>query len=402
MSSRLDKILRRHLSYCRTRDWAGIDPYDALNSEVLSALPLVDARLPRIAFTQILKRSPIDIRPLLRIEGTQNPKALACFLSAFVKLSTLGIGIDQEYPELMIRRLIALRSKDMAYWCWGYSFPWQTRTILVPKWAPNLVCTCFVAGSLLDAYEQHQDERCFSMALSAGNYIVGELYWAEKDAAGFAYPLPSMRQRIPNANFLAAALLCRLYRHTRQEKFLRPALAAARYSAGRQLPDGSWHYGEAPTQRWIDNFHTGYNLSALWNIGRQVPTTEFEGRVRSGLDFYKSHFFRSDGAVRYFHNRDYPRDSHCVAQSILTLLDLESVSNNNVTLAHSVLSWAMNHLWDEQGYFYYRVHRFTTDRTSYMRWTQAWMFLALASVLHHTVVNCGTTETSNAPIDANE
>ena len=38
-------------------------------------------------------------------------------------------------------------------------------------------------------------------------------------------------------------------------------------------------------------------------------------------------------------------------------------------------------MWDERGFFYYRVLRFGTIRTSYMRWSQAWMLLALATLL---------------------
>src|SRR2546426_12622449 len=43
--------------YCRTREWKGHDPYDALNSEILGSLPMLNARLPRLVLTQLLKRS---------------------------------------------------------------------------------------------------------------------------------------------------------------------------------------------------------------------------------------------------------------------------------------------------------------------------------------------------------
>src|SRR5262249_14509646 len=159
---------------------------------------------------------------------------------------------------------------------WGYSFPWQTRTIAVPKGAPNLVCTSFVANALLDVYEQRRDARCLSMAVGAADYILNELYWTgHKSQVGFSYPLPSVRADIHNANFLAGSLLCRIYKHTGEEKFLGPALSAARYSAARQHADGSWVYGEAPSYRWIDNFHTGYNLCALQSISCYAGTTEF-------------------------------------------------------------------------------------------------------------------------------
>src|SRR2546428_1199415 len=370
------------LAYCEANDWAGYDPYDALNSRVFTALPFLNSRLPRLVLTQALKRSPINIRRLLLIPKTQNPKAIALFLTAFIKLSRLGALSQEDLVGLMTERLIALRSRDAAYWCWGYSFPWQTRTIVVPRGAPNLVCTSFVANALLDAYEQRQESRCLRMAVSAAEYIMNELYWTEDSSgAGFSYPLPPLRVQTHNANFLGAALLCRVYKHTGEPKFLGPAFRVARYTAALQHEDGSWDYGEAPTQRWIDNFHTGYNLCALQSIGRCAETTEFESRLRRGLEFYRRHFFRADGAPRYFHNRTYPVDIHCVAQSIITLLALRDVDPDNARLAHSVFRWAVTHMWDDRGFFYYRVLRSCTIRTSYMRSSQAWILFAISSLL---------------------
>src|ERR1039457_659637 len=107
MNIDIESVVLKHLAYCKVHDWAGIDPYDALNSKLLTALPFLDSRLPRLALTQALKRSPINIRPLLRIEKTQNPKALACFLSAFLKLSAAGVADQEAHVHLMIERLIA-------------------------------------------------------------------------------------------------------------------------------------------------------------------------------------------------------------------------------------------------------------------------------------------------------
>jgi hypothetical protein len=369
------------VAYCRANDWAGYDPYDALNSPIFRALPFLDYRLPRLVFTQALKRSPVNFRRLLHIPKTQNPKAIALFLSAFLTLERFNAAGQNGDIDILIERLRDLRSRGTDYWCWGYSFPWQTRTILVPSGAPNLVCTSFVANALLDASDHCRDSRCLNMALSAVEYILNELYWTEGGAAGFSYPVPSLRGQVHNANFLAAALLCRAYRHTNDEKFLLPGLEAARYSATKQHPDGSWHYGEAPAQRWIDNFHTGYNLCALQAISRYAATTEFDAVLRSGFEFYRSHFFREDGLVSYFHDRSYPIDIHCVAQGVITLVTLKEMDPGNLPLAHAVLRWALTRLWDDRGFFYYRVLRSCTDRTSYMRWSQAWMLLATVMLL---------------------
>jgi hypothetical protein len=369
------------LAYCCANDFAGYDPYDALNSKLFMAIRLLHSRFPRLVLTQALKRSPINIRRLLQVPTTQNPKAIALFLSAALKAPELGSCGTGDLVASLTERLVALRSPDSPYWCWGYSFPWQTRTIVVPRGSPNLVCTTFVAGALLDLYERHPDSRLLSMVVSAADYMLNELYWTDGNSvASFSYPLRSLRSRVHNANFLAAAMLCRLYKHTGERKLLDPALKAARYSSAKQREDGSWAYGEGGKQQWIDNFHTGYNLCALQQIDRDLKTDEFESCIRRGFAFYKAHFFREDGAARYFHNNTYPIDIHSVAQSVITLLAFRDLDPDNIRLADSVFQWAMNHMWDERGFFYYRVLRFCTIRTSYMRWSQSWMLLALATL----------------------
>jgi hypothetical protein len=386
----MDKVIQsvtlKLLDYCQTNNWAGYEPYDVLNSRLFTALPLLDSKIPRLVLTQFLKRSPVNVRSLFMVPKTQNPKALGLFLSAFVNLFRVGVATEGDHIQQMVERLVALRSKDTSYWCWGYNFPWQTRTVLVPRWAPNLVCTTFAASGLLDAFEQRQDERYLSMAVSAAEYILNDLYWTSANSTvGFGYPLPQVHNQVHNANLLAAALFSRVYKHTGQERFLSPALGVTRYTIGQQHSDGGWDYGEGANQKWIDNFHTGFNLSALRSIGRTLETSEFEESVLRGFEFYRSHFFREDGAVGYYHDRFYPIDTHCVAQSVITLLDLKDLDPDNVRLAQSVFEWARKRMWDDRGgYFYYRILRFCTIRTSYMRWTQAWMFLALSMLLAET------------------
>jgi N-acylglucosamine 2-epimerase (GlcNAc 2-epimerase) len=385
--NRLSSALQKLLTYCRQNDWAGFDPYDALNSRILKAFPVLDSRIPRIVMTQALKLSPVNVRGLLGIPKTQNSKALAVFLSSFLNLSAEQVSDRESLIGDMIRLIATKRSPGASYWCWGYSFPWQTRNEVVPTEAPNLVCTTFVALALLDAYDQVGDPKCLEMAVSAAEYIVKDLYWTEgSEVAGFSYPQPGVRSRTHNANLLAAALLCRVSKHTGEAKFLGPALTVARYSVSKQRDDGSWDYGEAASQRWIDNFHTGYNLRALQSICRYADTTEFDSCTRRGYEFYRTHFFREDGAARYFHDRTYPIDIHSVAESIITLLAFRELDPNNVALAQSVFEWAMNHLWDDRGFFYYRKLRLGTIRTSYMRWSQAWMLLAMSTLLRELKV----------------
>jgi hypothetical protein len=422
------------LEYCRANDFAGYDPYDALNSRVFQALPFLNFRLFRLALTQFFKRSPINFRPLFLVPKTQNPKALALFLMAFLKLRKLGLLENDDLIEYMVERLIALRSpnpeqpvtrnsqpavgspqsSNLDYWCWGYSFPWQTRTIIVPRGQANIVCTTFVANALLDLYESGlqvsnasrlaprasaldpsssnlshfsfhiSPTSCLEMAISSAEYILSELYWEKGDKeAGFSYPLPKLDNIVHNANFLGAALLCRVYKLTGEKKFLERALKAARYSAGRQREDGSWDYGEAGTQNWVDNFHTGYNLCALKDIDDYAVADEFVISIQKGFQFFVNNFFRVDGAPKYFHNHPFPFDIHSVAQSIITLLRLHFLGEVCDELALKVYKWGANHLKSRRGFFYYQETTCYKNKISYMRWSQAWMLLALSTLLEY-------------------
>ena len=111
--------LQRSIEYCQANDWAGYDPYDALNSRILEKLSFLDSRILRIALTQLLKRSPVNLRPALAVPKTQNPKALGLFLSAFTKLAAAGIADYGHHCTYLTERLEALRSCDQRYWCLG-------------------------------------------------------------------------------------------------------------------------------------------------------------------------------------------------------------------------------------------------------------------------------------------
>lgn len=226
------------------------------------------------------------------------------------------------------------------------------------------------------------------MAYSAAEYITNELFWMENGAvAGFSYPVPNFHTRVHNANLLASAFLSRTHEHTGEKKFLDTALAAARYAVSKQNTDGSWFYGELPKQQWIDNFHTGYNLCALRTLDQNVGTSEFRSSIQRGLSFYRENLFNEDGSPKYFHDRSYPIDIHSVAQSIITLVDLQYMDETNVDLAHLVFTWTMKNMWDEKGYFYYRKFPLFKSKISYMRWSQAWMLLALSKLLGNSQIN---------------
>jgi hypothetical protein len=373
----LARACMRLLADCRQNEWSGHDPYDALNSPLFQRPPLGSSRRLRIVATQILKRSPINLRPILRIEKSCNPKALALFLSASVVLWRQNLMPATNEIRGLTDLLLNSSSDGKG---WGYAFPWQTRTELVPKGQANLVCTVFVANALLDAYDALGDERCIAMAERASRYILDELYWKDDSGrASLAYPLATSRVPVHNANLLGAALLCRVHRHTGCKTTLQRALCLARHAVSRQAADGAWTYGDAPHWAWIDNFHTGFNLCALRTIAAASDSAEFDGAITNGLAFYRREFLLDSGATRYHADRTYPIDIHCVAQAIITLVELRQFAPGCLDAAASVFRWARENMLGPDGRFYYQVWPWFTNKISYMRWSQAWMLLAMAT-----------------------
>jgi hypothetical protein len=379
----LKTVLPKLLAYCRQNNWAGFDPFDGLNSRMFSAIPILQNRLCRLVFIQGMKRSPINFRPLFLVPRGENPKGIAVFCSSLLILSKMGL-IDDDAIVRLLKRLIELRSPGTPYHCWGYNFDWQSREFFLPKFVPNIICTTFAGNALLDAHEKFPGNGYLDMAVSAGDFILNGLNITKTNGGiCFSYT-PLDREQVHNANLLGAAYLSRLYSLTKENRFLEPAEKAVRFSILKQAEDGSWPYGEEKTQQWVDGFHTGYNLGALRKFSEYTGNTGLQENIKRGFKFYKDHFFTPEGIPKYYHNKLYPVDIHAVAQSLITLSTFSDLDENNMRTAESVLNWAVANMWDDRGYFYYQVTPYYKNRIPYMRWSQAWMLLALVTLKKQT------------------
>jgi len=377
----LQQTILRLLDYCSRNNWSGFDPYDGLNSRIFNALPFVQNRIGRLIFIQAMKRLPLNFRQIFLVPKGENPKGLALFCSALLILSETELVKNEDTAHHLLRRLIDLKSPNSRYYCWGYNFDWQSRRFFLPKFTPNIICTTFAGNTLIDAYNRFADHKYLDMAISAGDFLLERLNITRmNEEICFSYT-PLDWGQVHNANLLGAAFLSRLYSITQEKKYIEPARSAVRFSIRRQYADGSWPYGEDKTQRWIDNFHTGYNLVALKKYSEYSGNTDFAENIRKGLQFYKEHFFTDDGVPKYYHNKTYPIDIHSIAYSIVTLVEFKTFGGGNLELAKRIFAWSLKTMQSKDGYFFYQQNRFFKNRLSYMRWSQAWMLLALATML---------------------
>jgi len=139
-----------------------------------------------------------------------------------------------------------------------------------------------------------------------------------------------------------------------------------------QNEDGSWFYGKNKNQKWIDNFHTGYNLWALKEIGKLIDFNGLNERTEKGLNYYIKNLFDKKYIPKYYHNKKYPLDIHSFAVSIIVFLKYGKLKE-----ANQILKQAFDFLYSGKGYFYYRQYPFFINKMDYLRWSNAWMFYAL-------------------------
>jgi hypothetical protein len=393
VSSSVAEALARLDTWIETHDFQGWDPHDALNSPLLKTLTFGRRRLGQV-WVQLLRRSPVNVRPLLRVKIGHNPKGMGLFLASYWRKYQMGGEARHLERARWLAGWLRYNAVPTAHGVgWGYNFDWPNRDFFAPAGTPTIVNTAFVGLALLDVWDGPGSAGvCSAPGAAAGAIEFDTLSLVTRACDFIRHDLrqtpggpgevcfsytPLDGRRVHNANVLGAWLLAETAARTGEAALADLALAAARYTARQQRSDGSWLYGEAAHDNWVDGFHTGYVLLALRGLGRALSTPEFDAAVSHGYAYWKAHCIGPGGAPRFYPDRLYPQDAHSAAASVLTLLAFAGQDPTAAALAAQAANWAIENLQAPAGCFDYEIYRWYRIRIPYMRWTQAWMQRAL-------------------------
>ena len=325
-------------------DFAGYDPYDALSSPFLRRV--ARTRRLRGAAIQGLKRSPVNLRPLLGVPRRRHTKALALLVSAYAQLGE---------PDRVRELAAELVERQTSEGGWAYDFDVQTRWGFYPTGQPNAVVTAFAANALLDAG-------------LGGEPVERAVAWAQSELhrpeGWFAY-YPGARYPIHNASLLVAALVARTGGS---------ADDAVAFALEHQRPDGSWPYGEGPRLDWVDGYHTVYVLESLDHAGA-------DDAIARGLDLFLTRLVDPDGGPRATLESRYPLDTHAAATAITGLCRLAGRDERALPTAERILAWTLDRMQRDDGHMAFQQHRRSRSSIPYVRWSDAHMLLALATYL---------------------
>lgn len=368
------------LSGVQNLDYKGYDPYDFLNSTLFHKSKLDSVKLFRLLWIQLGKRSPINVRPLIGVPESRNPKGIALFI--------LGMLEDHERlnDEIYLQESIKLadwlitQQCSPEIWrhaCWGYNFNWQARAFYVPKGMPNIITTCYVAQALYKLGISTESEQYIETALDAANFILKHLLTEVDGHTFFAY-IPKEATFVHNANLWGSAWLAKAGVELGNDDLQEMAILTSTQSIKAQNKDGAWFYGERKHHQFIDGFHTGFNLEALNILRASLNITEFDSAISLGMNYYRDTFFHNDGTAKYYNNNVYPLDMHSFSQAVLTLLKVGN-TEADIVLAKKIMCLAIDTMYLPSGqHFIYQRHRWFSNKINYTRWTQAWAYYGLA------------------------
>jgi hypothetical protein len=365
--------------YIVQNKYRGYDPYDALKSPVFKWPFLNSSRLIRFGTQQLVKRSPFNFRPLLSIPKGLNPVTLGLCIQAYSYLFTLDPNNEKLLKE--INRLITLLEryvpKGFSGSCWGYDFDWQARYASIDAFQPTVVATGIITNGLFTSYKLTNNDKAKELALSASNFVLNDLNRTKNEnGTCFSYS-PFDEQQVLNASMKGARILAQAYYLSGNYELLEVAKEAVRFTISHQNDTGSWPYSLVRTGGWVDNYHTGYVLDCLNDYQTISGDKTFINNIDKGYQFYKSSFIEKNGRPKFYFNNKYPLDCTSGAQSILTL-----VKFGDINTARKVAEYMIDEMQKPSGSFRFRAFKNYTISTSFMRWSDAWMFVSLSYLLY--------------------
>ncbi len=371
-------------NYCEKSGYKGYDPYDMLNSYI--NFKIAGRWLPIFAI-QLHKRNPINLRPLLGIKKEINPKAFGLLLKAYCILyNKTGNSKYLEKAHFLFQWLINNYSKGYAGHAWGYNFDWASTDMFLPAYTPSVVVTSFVVDGIFEYYNLTKDEKALKVINSASHYIIKDIPVSKFDN-GIVYSYTHIKKDCCyNASLLAAEVLAKVDAVNKTKKHSEIINMAIDFVLSKQHPDGEWWYSfnqKNNTERKQIDFHQGFILVSLGRLNSLLTNQRLDlyNAIERGLNYYKTYQFLKNGQSLWRIPKIWPTDIHNQTQGIITFSKLKAFHASYLPFAKRIADWTIENMQDKSGYFFYRKNPIFTNKIPYMRWSQAWMFLALVELI---------------------
>ena len=384
----ISKSYKKLVKYIESENYKGFDPYDTLNSFI--PFKIFGKYISTIVI-QLQKRNPINVRSFLGIKKEINPKAFGLFLQTYSMLYEKSK--DQENltkADYFFNWLINNHSKGYNGMSWGYNFPWASSSKYLNNFVPSAVVTGFVSKGIFQYYLATNNQKAIKILDEAKIFILNELdIYKDKSGICFSYT-PIMQDICYNASLIAGEVLAMNYSINQDEDLKNKCIAIVNFVVSRQNKDGSWNYAEDIKTGEIDNqkdFHQGYIIDSIYEISKLINMNneKWEKAIINGLNFYKNEQFFDEGRSLWRIPKEYPIEIHNQSQGIIIFSKFSKYDSSYLNFALKIAEYTINNMQSNVGYFYYQNFKNYKNKISYMRWNNAWMFLALTTLRKYNI-----------------
>lgn len=387
--SELDKSVHRLRSFIEKEKFKGYDPYDTLNS----FLPIdkMGKWIPAIAI-QIQKRNPANIRPLFGIKKGINPKSHGLLLYAYTLQYEMTKDVHAKtIMEQLFKWLIENYSKGYSGYCWGYNFGWANPVKYVKPYVPNIVATSFIGKGIFEYYKVTKNEKAKEVLEGICKFILNDLPQFENERGLCISYTPIIKDACFNATLLGAEILAKTYSLTGDEELKSKAKSIVDFVVSYQLPNGLWNYEvdiKTGKEHAQTDFHQGYNIECIYEICKYagLEDVKYQNVIKKGLEYYSKEQFYENGQSLWRLPKIYPVEIHNQSQGIITFALLKEYNKEYLIFANKIAEWTIENMQSHKtGSFYYRKTKYYDIKIPYMRWSQAWMFLALSRLQYENI-----------------
>ena len=372
--------------WIKQNNYCGYDPYDGMNNKYFKE----KIRSKRIGFywIQFHKMLPYNLRPFFGIQKTVSNKGAGLIAQALLKSK-----IENSHCEIekLLNFLYSKSLKDkygLHIWSpHNFDLCMSTSPRLIqclPSDTPSIIGTEECATAFLEYYKKFGKYK--EIIVDVKDFLLKE-FIQNKPITYMRYTsITPNNILVYNGSSVGFSYLIRVNQIVKDPKILVLSKKFFDYLVSQQHKNGVWDYVvDLKTGKKGDliDFHQGYILNSLYDFikyTKQSNRKHFESLLK-GAQFYREKQFFNNGICRYRWPGTWPVDIHNQAQGIITFSKLSEIESEYLEFAKTIAKWTLENMQDEKGYFYYQKWPFFTNKIPYMRWNQAWMMFALATLL---------------------
>ncbi|MEX2411014.1 MAG: prenyltransferase/squalene oxidase repeat-containing protein [Candidatus Paceibacterota bacterium] len=384
----IEKSLIKLQDFCKKENYKGYSLYDSHNG--LIPFEKYGTYISFIS-NQVVKRSPINIRPLIGVKKGINPKGYGLFLHSYSLLSKTDLltsDIIEERTNKFFNWLKDNPSEGYNGHCWGYNYFWPKKDgNHVPPYTPSVVVTGFIARAFLEYYNYSDNKEISTVLDSSVKFVLNDVH-LYKGNEGYCFSYTSVKKDLTiNANLLAAEVLAYSDFVRGENKYQEYIEKVIEFTYNTQNEDGSWYYSldyETRKPKKQIDFHQGYvleSLQRLYHYSSIEMTEDAKRRIDKGLSYYYNNQFHPDGWAYWRLPSKWPVDIHNQSQGIITFSKFKDYNSEYLPFANKIAEWTIENMQGNKGNFYYQKWPLITNKVNYIRWNQAWMLLALITYL---------------------